>query len=92
MEIQRRTLGPGHTDQIDSLIKLGLILRYKGDKARAEESLRRAVDLTSDPSVGADVRARAKTNLGVLLMDAEHYDAAEPLLREALALDRATPW
>jgi serine/threonine protein kinase/Tfp pilus assembly protein PilF len=89
LAVQERALGPDHPDLVDTLLKLAGIVRYNGDWRAGEAALRRAVDLCRRTRRNSDTTAAALTNLGVVLMDRSAYDEAEPLLTEALALNRA---
>ena len=88
LAIQERILGDKDLDTIGSLGTLGWILRAKGQRTEAEAVLRKVVDLTRAVAPARDPMATALTNLGVLLMDKHDWDGAEPLLREALAINR----
>ena len=88
LAIQERILGDKDLDTISSLGALGWILRGKGQTAEAEADLRKVVDLTRAVAPARDPMATALTNLGVLLMDKHDWEGAEPLLREALAINR----
>jgi len=86
--VLERLLGERHREVVSALINLGEILRIKGDKAGAAAAEQRAADLSTKIPGGRALRATALTNLGVADMDRGDLDAAEPLLREALAIDR----
>ena len=88
LAIQQKILGDKHLESIGSLNRLGSILRAKGDTAAAGGVLRQVVELTRSVAPHGDSLASSLTSLGVLLMDKKDWDGAEPLLNEALALDR----
>ena len=64
------------------------MLRGKRDTAGAERELRRALEICRASAPASSTLASTATSLGVLLMDRGDDTDAEPLLHEALDLDR----
>jgi eukaryotic-like serine/threonine-protein kinase len=88
LAIQERTLGQHDREVVSTLINLSEILRDSRDPAGAAAVASRAVALSDKLASGRDLRATALTNLGVARMDTGDLKTAEPLIREALAIDR----
>lgn len=84
-----RAHGLKHPRTISALISVGSAAYRNGNRERARQSWQRALEVAVDvfdadtPMIGT-----TKSNLGVLLLEEGNLDAAEPLLRDALASDR----
>jgi eukaryotic-like serine/threonine-protein kinase len=88
LERRQRVLGADHADTLMSMNSLGRYLMLRGKYADAVKVLREVVATqrrAADSSVGGTL-----TNLGVALNRQKDYAAAEPILREALELNRRT--
>jgi CHAT domain-containing protein len=85
----------GHPDLATSLTNLGLLLKERGEYARAEPFFRDALAMSralypqDKFPHGHPHLARSLNNLGGLLRARGEYARAEPLCREALAMCRA---
>jgi serine/threonine protein kinase/Tfp pilus assembly protein PilF len=88
LAIQEKILGPRHIELVGTLDRLALALRGKRDTAGAVRELRRALEICRASAPASSTLASTATSLGVLLMDRGDYAEAEPLLHEALDLDR----
>jgi serine/threonine protein kinase/Tfp pilus assembly protein PilF len=88
LAIEQKLLGERHRDVVSALINLGEILRAKGDHAGAVVAERRAADLSAQIPAGQGLRSIALTDLAVAEMSRGNFNSAEPLLREAIAIDR----
>jgi serine/threonine protein kinase len=81
----RETLGPGSYATLVCEIYLGVGYDAKGDRVRAEQTLRAA--LQGFRALGKDQEdkaALAAESLGVNLVEQRKYSQAEPILRQAL--------
>ncbi len=68
---------------------IGNAYRAMGSFVAAEQHLRRALELRSEPRGGNRAEmARSMSDLGGLLSDLGRYDEAEPLIREAVDVQR----
>jgi eukaryotic-like serine/threonine-protein kinase len=81
----RESLGPGSYDALLCEIYLGVGYDAKGDRVRAEETLRSALQgLRALGKDQEDDAANAAELLGVNLVEQRKYSQAEPVLRQAL--------
>jgi len=81
----RETLGPGSLDTLTCELFLGVGYDARGDRVRAEQALRTA--LQGLQALGKDQEDRATLAaefLGVNLVEQRKYSQAEPILRQAL--------
>ena len=81
----RETVGPGSLDTLTCQLFLGAGYDAKGDRVRAEQTLRSA--LQGLRALGKDQEDRATLAaefLGVNLVEQRKYSQAEPILRQAL--------
>jgi eukaryotic-like serine/threonine-protein kinase len=81
----RETVGPGSLDTLTCELFLGAGYDAKGDRVRAEQTLRSA--LQGLRALGKDQEDRATLAaelLGVNLVEQRKYSQAEPILRQAL--------
>ena len=80
-------------DNARAYLLLGYIHLERKDWTRAEESLRRGIELLADQRDMAATLAEARNVLGVALIHQRRYDEAIPLLRQSAAdmLNHA-PW
>lgn len=82
-----------HPDNVRAHLLLGYIHLERRDYPRAEEALRRGLELLREQPDMAAIMAEARNVLGVVLIHQRRYDEAIPLLREAASdmLNHA-PW
>jgi non-specific serine/threonine protein kinase/serine/threonine-protein kinase len=81
----RETLGPGDYDTLLCEVNLGAAYDSKGDRVRAEQTLRSALQgLRAVGKDGEADAANAAELLGVTLVEQRKYSQAEPVLRQAL--------
>jgi serine/threonine protein kinase len=81
----RESLGPGSYDALLCEIYLGVGYDAKGDRVRAEQTLRSALQgLRALGKDQEDDAANAAELLGVNLVEQRKYSQAEPVLRQAL--------
>jgi tetratricopeptide (TPR) repeat protein len=82
---REKTLGPEHTDTLESTMNLGVLLQKRGNLEEAEPLLRRAL-AGQDRTLGADHTATLVSvyNLGTLLQASGQLNEAEALYRRAL--------
>ena len=85
----RESVGPDHPHAIGAAMSWGSAVYRAGNRGRAREIWQETLELAlrvydpDSPQVGT-----LKNNLGLLLLEDGELDAAEPLLRDALASDR----
>ena len=82
----RETTGPGSYDSLTCELYLGAGYDAKGDRVRAEQNLRAAMQgLRALGKDNEDQATLAAELLGVNLVEQRKYSQAEPILRQALA-------
>jgi tetratricopeptide (TPR) repeat protein len=86
--MQRRIYGDEHLLVLAEMKNLIEVLVTNGDKQEAASVLREALDMVPALLVGHHPMAGTLTDLLDVLQDAETAALAEPLYRQALALDR----
>jgi serine/threonine-protein kinase len=84
----RRHLGPGHAAVIDAMHELGTILHARGATDSAIALLTEAVRLYRAEGTRPIDLSEAINTLANVHHDAGHYDVADSLNREALAISR----
>ena len=81
----RETLGPGSYDTLNCALYLGVAYDAKGDRVRAEQTLRSALQgLRALGKDNEDQAALAAEFLGLNLVEQRKYSQADPILRQAL--------
>ena len=81
----RQTLGPESYDALNCEMYLGAGYDAKGDRVRAEQTLRSALQgLRALGKDQEDQAAKAAEYLGLNLVEQRKYSQAEPILRQAL--------
>ena len=90
LAIQRATLGPRHPNVASTLNSLGTLAMTRQDFGRMVELLGEARDIYRDNHLlDSPQGLTIQSNLGIGLTRLERFDEAEPLLRAALARNRA---
>ncbi|WP_257389622.1 tetratricopeptide repeat protein, partial [Tahibacter caeni] len=90
LAIQRQALGPRHPYVASTLNSLGTLAMARQDFGRMVELLGEARDIYRDNDLLDSPQGQTiQSNLGIGLTRLERFDEAEPLLRAALARNRA---
>jgi eukaryotic-like serine/threonine-protein kinase len=87
-DLALRTLPPDHPQVIAASLALGRTLRERGAHEEAIAILTQAVALQSGPQVAPADAAAALSELADAHYSAGHYEAAEPLYQQLIALHR----
>jgi tetratricopeptide (TPR) repeat protein len=92
LSLREANLPPGDAEVAESLARLGVLQRIRGDLSASEENLRRALSIQEAlDGPGADGVGRTLLALGGTVLARGRPDEAEPLLRRALAIEEAAP-
>jgi serine/threonine protein kinase/Flp pilus assembly protein TadD len=92
LALGRASLGPEHPGNAQRMAKLACVLRARGKLAEAAATSEEALAI-SRPALGLDHPAVARQEVGLarIYLDQDRPDAAEPLLRHALAVQQRSP-
>lgn len=83
LSLRRRIYGDGHLDVAENLHELGVLMVAREEFSRAEEHLKRAVEIRQKQNKPIDA-AVSKIALGVVFQGKGDFDTAELLFRESL--------
>ena len=90
LERSRPLLGTGTPhDQLEAVTALGEAQYLKGEYADAEKQYRVALKLLATSTSSGAATSRVYAGLAEVLIQSDGFDAAEKLLNQALAIDRA---
>lgn len=90
LALRRELDGDDHPRAVSALWSLAAVLHRKGEYSEADSLFDLWIALVSDgPAVLTPLRARQTTEVGRLLALRGEYGRAEPVLRRALAMNRA---
>ena len=90
LKIRQRWLPKDHVDIQISLVNLAGNYRIRGDYERAEESLKKALQVLRQPGQDERVLAIALHQSGIMRSHQKQYGEAESFFKEAIAINKAS--